>query len=49
MEDELLAIGEVALRAGVATSTVRYYERKGLLHADARRSGQRRYTEESLR
>jgi MerR family redox-sensitive transcriptional activator SoxR len=47
--DELLTIGEVARRAGVATSTVRFYERRGLLHADARRSGQRRYRPESLR
>ena len=35
--------------AGVATSTVRFYERRGLLTADARRSGQRRYQDESLR
>ena len=44
-----MTIGEVATRAGVATSTVRYYERRGLLAADARRSGQRRYRVESLR
>ena len=44
-----LTIGEVARRAGVATSTVRYYERRGLLAADARRSGQRRYRASSLR
>ena len=49
MDDGLLAIGEVAARAGVATSTVRYYERRGLLRADTRRSGQRRYREDSLR
>jgi DNA-binding transcriptional MerR regulator len=45
----MMAIGEVAERAGVATSTVRYYERRGLLTPDARSSGQRRYSEESLR
>ena len=45
----MLSIGEVARRAGVATSTVRFYERRGLLTADARRSGQRRYQDESLR
>ena len=44
-----LTIGEVSARAGVATSTVRYYERRGLLVADARVSGQRRYTNDSLR
>ncbi len=49
-EDEGLAtIGEVAARAGVATSAVRYYERRGLLEADERRSGQRRYREATLR
>ena len=46
---DLLTIGEVARRAGVATSTVRFYERRGLLSADARRSGQRRYRPETLR
>ena len=49
MDDELLTIGEVARRAGVATSTIRFYERRGLLTADARRSGQRRYRPETLR
>jgi MerR family redox-sensitive transcriptional activator SoxR len=38
-----LTIGEVARRAGVATSSVRYYERIGLLPAPSRESGQRRY------
>lgn len=46
---DLATIGEVAARAGVATSTVRFYERRGLLAADERRSGQRRYRPESLR
>jgi DNA-binding transcriptional MerR regulator len=46
---ELMTIGEVARRAQVATSTVRYYERRGLLSADARQSGQRRYRIETLR
>ena len=44
-----LTIGELARRAGIATSAIRYYERRGLLVADERRSGQRRYREESLR
>jgi MerR family redox-sensitive transcriptional activator SoxR len=44
-----LTIGEVARRAGVATSTVRFYERRGLLRADARHSGQRRYRPATLR
>jgi DNA-binding transcriptional MerR regulator len=49
VENALLTIGDVARRAGVATSTVRFYERRGLLAADARRSGQRRYRVETLR
>jgi MerR family redox-sensitive transcriptional activator SoxR len=44
-----LTIGAVAERAGIATSAVRYYERRGLLVADERRSGQRRYRESTLR
>jgi MerR family redox-sensitive transcriptional activator SoxR len=49
MTESLLSIGEVAVRAGVSTSAIRYYERRGLITADARRSGQRRYREETLR
>ena len=44
-----MTIGEVARRAQVATSTIRYYERRGLLSADVRQSGQRRYRAETLR
>jgi DNA-binding transcriptional MerR regulator len=49
MDAALWTIGDIARRAGVATSTVRYYERRGLLRPDARESGQRRYRFESLR
>ena len=49
VDEELLTIGDVARLAGVATSTLRFYERRGLLAADARRSGQRRYRAASLR
>ena len=45
----MLTIGAVAARAGVATSAIRFYERRGLLAADARQGGQRRYTEQTLR
>ena len=44
-----MTIGEMAARAHVATSTVRYYERRGLLNPDARQSGQRRYEPGTLR
>jgi DNA-binding transcriptional MerR regulator len=48
-DERVLTIGEVARRAGVATSTLRYYERRGLVAADERRSGQRRYRPATLR
>jgi len=38
-----LTIGEVARQAGVATSSIRYYERIGLLDPPEREHGQRRY------
>jgi MerR family redox-sensitive transcriptional activator SoxR len=40
---EELAIGEVARRAGMRPSALRYYERIGLLPAPRRVSGRRRY------
>jgi MerR family redox-sensitive transcriptional activator SoxR len=49
VSEELLTIGEVAERAHVATSTIRYYERLSLLLADARTFGQRRYRVATLR
>lgn len=44
-----MRIGEVAQRAGVRTSLVRYYEEVGLLPPPRRVSGQRRYDESVLR
>ncbi len=44
-----MTIGEVAERAKLSTSAIRYYERRGLVAADARRSGQRRYRDATLR
>jgi MerR family redox-sensitive transcriptional activator SoxR len=48
VQDSLL-IGELAERAGVATSAIRYYESIGLLPEPYRVSGQRRYGEETLK
>jgi MerR family redox-sensitive transcriptional activator SoxR len=45
---DMLAIGEVARRAGLRSSTIRYYERIGLLPKPQRQSGRRRYTEDVL-
>jgi MerR family redox-sensitive transcriptional activator SoxR len=38
-----VSIGEVARRAGVSTSAIRYYEQAGLMPPPTRSSGQRRY------
>jgi DNA-binding transcriptional MerR regulator len=45
----MLTIGELARRAGVTTSALRYYEELGLLPVPARVSGQRRYPESAAR
>jgi redox-sensitive transcriptional activator SoxR len=44
-----LTIGEVARRAGVRASRIRYYESITLLPVPERASGRRRYTEDVLR
>lgn len=44
----MLTIGEVAREAGVAPTTLRYYEQIGLIPAPARRGGQRRYDDSVL-
>ena len=48
-DDVMRSIGEVAELVGVATSTLRYYERRGLVAADTRVSGQRRYGRSTVR
>ena len=40
-----MAIGEVAERAGMSTSRIRYYETRGLLPEPERAAGKRRYDE----
>ncbi len=49
MNDPTLTIGQVAAGAGINTSAIRYYERVGVLPRPERRSGQRRYTDETVR
>jgi MerR family transcriptional regulator, redox-sensitive transcriptional activator SoxR len=44
-----LAIGEVAERAGMSTSRIRYYEARGVLPEPERAAGQRRYSEDVVR
>src|SRR6267154_1588542 len=43
-----MKIGELAARAGINASAIRYYEKVGLLTAAHRTGGQRRYADESL-
>ena len=46
---ELLAIGEVARRSGVASSALRFYEERGLIRSERAGSGHRRYARPVLR
>jgi DNA-binding transcriptional MerR regulator len=46
---ELVPIGEAALRFGLRTSALRYYEDRGLVRASSRRGGRRWYDREQLR
>ncbi|HVE46914.1 MAG TPA: redox-sensitive transcriptional activator SoxR [Acidimicrobiales bacterium] len=45
----MLTIGEVAERAGVSTSALRFYERQGLISSTRTDGGQRRYHRDVLR
>ncbi len=47
--DELLTIGEVARRSGVAASALRFYEERGLIHSERSGTGHRRYRRPVLR
>ncbi|MFN8110711.1 MAG: redox-sensitive transcriptional activator SoxR [Thermoleophilia bacterium] len=47
--DDLLSIGEVARRAGIATSALRFYDQEGLIPAERRPGGNRRYRRSVLR
>jgi MerR family redox-sensitive transcriptional activator SoxR len=46
---ELLTIGEVARRTGVAASALRFYEERGLIRSERAGSGHRRYPRAVLR
>jgi MerR family redox-sensitive transcriptional activator SoxR len=46
---ELLPIGEIARRSGVATSALRRYEQRGLIASEREDSGHRRYPRAVLR
>jgi MerR family transcriptional regulator, redox-sensitive transcriptional activator SoxR len=46
---EVMTIGEVAARSGVATSALRFYEEQGLIASERNDSGHRRYPRGVLR
>lgn len=46
---DLLTIGDVAARSGVAASALRYYESMGLIHAERNAGGHRRFHRSVLR
>jgi MerR family redox-sensitive transcriptional activator SoxR len=47
--DDVLSIGEVAERTGVAISALRFYESEGLISSTRSAGGQRRFAREVLR
>jgi MerR family redox-sensitive transcriptional activator SoxR len=49
VEQELLTIGAMSERTGVAPSALRFYEAEGLIHTTRSDGGQRRYTRDILR
>lgn len=44
-----LTVGELAKRTGVATSALRFYEDRGLIHSERNASGHRRYARPTAR
>jgi MerR family transcriptional regulator, redox-sensitive transcriptional activator SoxR len=46
--DDPISIGDVALRTGVPASTLRFYDRIGLVSASGRSGGRRRYNEGAI-
>ena len=49
MPEELLSIGDVAARSGVAPSAIRFYEAQGLVRSTRTTGRQRRYERDVLR
>src|ERR1700745_3600438 len=46
---DLLTIGEISRRSGVASSALRFYEQRGLIESERAGSGHRRYPRAVLR
>ena len=48
-ESDLLTVGEIASRCGIAPSAVRYYDAEGLIASIRSDGGQRRFRRETIR
>ena len=48
-EPQLLSVGQLSARSGVAVSALHFYEAQGLIHAQRSPGNQRRYARETLR
>ncbi|HXR23108.1 MAG TPA: redox-sensitive transcriptional activator SoxR [Acidimicrobiales bacterium] len=48
-ETQLLSVGQLSARSGVAVSALHFYEAQGLIHAQRSPGNQRRYARETLR
>ena len=48
-QTDLLTVGEIATRSGVAVSTIHFYESKGLIHGTRTAGNQRRFPRSELR
>lgn len=48
-KDDVLTVGQVAQRCGIATSAVRYYDDEGLISSHRTTGGQRRFEREVIR
>jgi MerR family redox-sensitive transcriptional activator SoxR len=49
VEVKRFSVGELAARAGVNTSALRFYEANGLIQSERNQSGHRRYRSDALR
>ncbi len=47
--DDVLTVGQVAERCGVASSAVRYYDDEGLISSSRTSGGQRRFSRDTIR
>lgn len=48
-KDDVLTVGQVAERCGVASSAVRYYDEQGLITSSRTSGGQRRFARDTIR